>query len=102
MCLSTWGFSGRRGRVQKKFKIDGSCELQLQVLPQAQSPRTVSSTVGLRHPQLSPPHLHSFRVQREAAGPELPFYLKPLFCPPKGYNKTNVQTHWLGHWFPKE
>lgn len=31
--LSTWGFSGRRGHAQKKFRMSGSCELQLQFCP---------------------------------------------------------------------
>lgn len=47
--------------------------------------------------QLCPYHISSFRVKRAQTA------LSPtLVVLNKGYNKTNVQTHWLSHWFPEE
>lgn len=101
-CCATlkWELSDRRWRLQKELKTNWKCELQLHVLPQPQSPRTLSFTVYLR----DPPALSATHQQFQGGnGPKAAFLSQTFVFLNKGYNKTNVlQTLWRGHWFPKE
>lgn len=99
LCNSKGEFSGRRWRFQKDFKTNWKCELQLHVLPQPQSPRTLSFTVDLR----DPPALSATHQQFQGGnGLKAAFLSQTFVFLNTDYNKTNVQTHWRGHWFPKE
>lgn len=85
-CCATlkWELSGRRWRLQKELKTNWKCELQLHALPQPQSPRTLSFTGYLRDPLLCLQHISN---SREAMGPKLHFYHKPLYFSTKAITK---------------
>lgn len=98
MQLPKWEFSGRRWHFQKKFKVNW----KYAVFTPTTASQDFEFDSEFEAPTSSVYNTWKFQGAKGGYGPKAALLSQTFVFLNKGYNKTNVQTHWLGRWFPKE
>jgi len=99
--LSKWEFSGRKRHLQHEFTVNGKCELQLQVLPQPDSPRTCEPHADLRDTlSLSITH-RQFEGTKERLWAQSCIFITNLCFSQQRVRQNQCVDCRLGHLFPK-